>query len=153
MILTQIWHAETCFLFSKDNISILKQQYFCFKTTIYFCLKTTYFCLKTKYFCLKTIYFCLKTTIFLLYRDCIFSIETTQCLCVEHTQSRGGRAGRAGRFAGNSNPTLGVPSPPHTHPKLLSRSCGETMLLPGWHHLSIIWVPSCIHLGPILVTS
>ena len=49
-------------------------------------------------------------------------VGQTQCLSVGHTQSRwAGRAAGRGRFAGNSNPTLGLPSPPpiHTHtPKM-----------------------------------
>ena len=59
-------------------------------------------------------------------------VEQTQCLCGTHTVSLCGthtvQGGGAGGFAYNSNPTLGLPSPP-THTKLLSRSCGEIMSL------------------------
>ena len=49
----------------------------------------------------------------------------TQCLCVGHTQSRvaGGRGSRA-----TPTPHWGFPVPTHTHPKLLSRSCGGTTM-------------------------
>ena len=49
------------------------------------------------------------------------SVWDTHSVSVWDTHSPGWWGGR---FADNSNPTLGLPSPPHTHPKLLSRSCG-----------------------------
>ena len=48
----------------------------------------------------------------MLYRDCICSIETTQCLCVAHTQCR-----VAGGWGSRTTPTphWGFPVPTHTH--------------------------------------
>ena len=52
-------------------------------------------------------------------------VEQTQCLCGTHTVSlcgthtvQVGGAGGAGGFASNSNPTLGLPSPPTHTPKI-----------------------------------
>ena len=55
----------------------------------------------------------------MLYRDCIFSIETTQFLCVEHTQSRcGAGGGRAGGSRTTPTPHWGFPVPPTHTPKI-----------------------------------
>ena len=57
----------------------------------------------------------------MLYRDCIFSIETAQCLCGRRTVQVGGAGERTGGFASNYNPTLGLPSlpPPPRTPKIV----------------------------------
>ena len=71
----------------------------------------------------------------------------TQCLCVGHTQSRW--VGGAGGVREQLQPHTGASqSPPPTHPKLLSRSCGGISLI-GRH----TWLPKLLEAPPGLSKS
>ena len=72
------------------------------------------------------------------------SVEQTQCLCGTHTVSLcGTRTVPGGGWAGGSRglqPHTGASqSPPHTHPKLLSRSCGGIIGETPWGPHRVLW--------------
>ena len=78
---------------------------------------------------------------FWVYRGSV-SVEQRHCLCgtdtvsvwdthnvsVWDTHSPGGQAGGAGEVHGKLQPHTGASQSPHTHPKLLSRSCGGNIV-------------------------
>ena len=75
------------------------------------------------------------------FSDCMFPIETTQCLCAGDTESRW-RSGRAGGVRGQLQPHTGASQSPHTHTSKIAIPQLRGDKDPGFKHDDLLGVAS-----------